>query len=66
MKIRYALLVALALATIIALAACGGGEKPALTIQEYTEAMIRLQDEFKEEYKRIFNEVFAKILGLGD
>ena len=65
MKIRHTLLVTLTLVTIVAFAACGGGEKPALTIQEYTDAMIRLQDEFKEEYKRISNEVFAKILGLG-
>ena len=64
MKIRHTLLVTLTLVAIIALVACGGGEKPPLTMQEYADEMVRFQDEFKEDYEKTVDEVFAKILGL--
>ena len=60
MKIRYALLVALALATIITLVACGGEQKPPLTMQEYADAMVVLKDGWEERGASLNDEISRK------
>ena len=59
-KMRLVIVVVLALITVLAFGACGKGEKPALSPQEYGEALADLQRDFVEETNRISHDFDQK------